>query len=477
MRLLDSIRRIAPLAWPVFVGQVAVLAFSTVDTVMVARHSALDLAALAVGAAVYITVFIGLMGVVLAIGPIAGQLYGAGKWHECGRQLHQSMWLALALSVIGCAVLLFPQPFLALSRTPPEVAVKVRGYLNGLAFALPMALLFTAYRGFNIAVSRPKAVMALQVGALVLKVPMTALLVFGIALPAPYEGLSIAALGAPGCGIATAIVMTGQMLAAWWLLQRDPFYRRFALHGRLAAPHRASLAGLLRLGLPMGLSILIEITGFTFMAFFISRIGAIPVAGHQIAVNLVAMLFMMPLAIANAASTLVAQRVGADDAADARRLGWHSLEAAVLIAVLMGGCLYLLRRQILGLYTDDAVWEGVGEYYDNQFGRAEGKAAIREHFQRFWPEEQDPELVLNAHYLTSEQIHVDGDEAEGTWIHMQPWLFSDGRALLRSSRLNNAFRATDEGWRITRTRTENVFISDLPRNFASDHPSHSVLFK
>ena len=77
--LIDSARRIAPLAWPVLVGQLAVLAFSTIDTVMVARYAALDLAALAIGGAVYISVFVGFMGVVLAIGPIAGQLFGAGR--------------------------------------------------------------------------------------------------------------------------------------------------------------------------------------------------------------------------------------------------------------------------------------------------------------------------------------------------------------------------------------------------------------
>lgn len=131
---------------------------------------------------------------------------------------------------------------------------------------------------------------------------------------------------------------------------------------------------------------------------------------------------------------------------------------------------------ILELYTEDAVWEGVGEYYDNQFGRAEGKQAIREHFQRFWGQKQDPALLLNAHYLTSEQIHVDGGTATGQWIHMQPWLFSDGKSLLRSSRLNNAFRKEPDGrWRITRTRTENVFVAPLPDNFASDYPSASVL--
>ncbi|MGW0036348.1 nuclear transport factor 2 family protein [Gordonia sp. NPDC003376] len=132
---------------------------------------------------------------------------------------------------------------------------------------------------------------------------------------------------------------------------------------------------------------------------------------------------------------------------------------------------------ILALYTEDAIWEGVGEYYTDQFGRLEGKQALREHFQRFWGEKQDPALLLNAHYLTSEQIHVDGDTAEAQWIHMQPWLFSDGTSLLRSSRLNNAFRKVDGSWLISRTRTENVFVAPLPDKFADAYPSSSVLLK
>ncbi|WP_327347000.1 nuclear transport factor 2 family protein [Streptomyces europaeiscabiei] len=132
---------------------------------------------------------------------------------------------------------------------------------------------------------------------------------------------------------------------------------------------------------------------------------------------------------------------------------------------------------IMELYADDAVWEGVGEYYDNQFGRAEGAAAIRTHFEGFWGRKQDPVLLLNAHYLTSEQIHVEGDEATGQWIHLQPWIFSDGRSLLRSSRLNNAFRRIGGVWKITRTRTENVFIAPLPTHFAESFPSASVLMR
>ncbi|RLY93825.1 nuclear transport factor 2 family protein [Kocuria tytonicola] len=132
---------------------------------------------------------------------------------------------------------------------------------------------------------------------------------------------------------------------------------------------------------------------------------------------------------------------------------------------------------IMDLYAQDAVWEGVGEYYDNQFGRAEGHDEIRAHFNRFWDKDADPALLLNAHYLTSEQIRVDGDTATGLWIHMQPWLYADGTSLLRSSRLNNAFRKIDGKWKITRTRTENVFIAPLPKQFASDYPSASVLLQ
>ena len=346
--LRSSTARIARLAWPVLVGQLAVLAFATIDTALVARHSATDLAALAVGAAVYITVFIGLAGVVLALGPITGRLFGARQHEAAGAQLHQAVWLALALSVLGCALLLFPAPFLALSRASPEVEAKVRAYLFALALALPASLLFTAYRGFNNAVARPKAVMVLQLGGLALKLPLSALLVFG-AGPLP-------ALGVSGCGIATCVVMWSQLLAAWQVMRRDPFYTTFRIMGHgLQPPNRPALVAQLKLGVPMGASILVEVTGFAFMAFFISRTGANAVAGHQIAANLVSLLFMLPLSLGNAASTLVAQSIGAGEARDARRLSWHSMQLVALCALAVGGVVFASREAIVRLYTGNEV--------------------------------------------------------------------------------------------------------------------------
>ena len=348
--LAESARRIAPLAWPVFVGQVSVLAFGTIDTLLVARAGATDLAALAVGAAAYITVFIGFMGVLLALSPIVGQLHGAKRLQDAGRQVHQALWIAFGLALLGSGLLAFPEPFLALSQVRPEVAAKVRAYLMALAFSLPASLLFTVYRGFNVAVSRPKAVMLIQVSALAIKVPLSSVLVFGL------PSLGLPALGVEGCGIATGVAMWAQVAVAWVVLRRDPFYAPFQLWGRgLDRPDRAALRQHLKLGLPLGASILVEVTGFAFMAFFIARLGTTPAAGHQIAVNVVSLMFMMPLALGNATSTLVAQSIGAGDAPDARRLGWHGLVIGCGLAALVGSAFFLLREPVLHLYTGNPV--------------------------------------------------------------------------------------------------------------------------
>lgn len=344
-----SVARIAPLAWPVLVGQVSVLAFGTIDTILVARHAAVDLAALAVGAAAYITVFIGFMGVLLALSPIVGQLHGARRPAEAGRQLHQGLWVALGLSLLGSTLLAFPWPFLALAQATPEVAERVRGYLLALALSLPASLLFTLFRAFNTAVSRPKIVMALQLGGLALKLPASLALVLGV------PALGVPALGVVGCGIATALAMWLQVLLAWAVLRRDAFYAPFALWGRgLDRPDRRALAAQLRLGLPLGGSILVEVTGFAFMALFIARLGTTAVAGHQLAVNLVSLMFMVPLAIGNASSTLVAQALGAGRHDQAARLAWHGLMLGLAVAAVMGLAVFAARQPVLALYTRDA---------------------------------------------------------------------------------------------------------------------------
>ena len=353
----SSVRRIIPLAWPVLIGQMAVLGFGTVDTILIARFSASDLAALSIGMAAYITIFVGFMGVLLANGPVTGQLFGAGKPEQAGQRAYQAVWLALMISGLGSALLVWPDPFITLTQSSPEVADKVRGYLGVLAFSLPASMLFTVYRGFNNAVSRPKAVMALQVAGFALKVPLSLLFIYGFSLPLPWGSVwQVAPLGVVGCALATACIMWAQTLIAAVVVWRDPFYARFGLHNkRFPALDWKALKELLRLGIPMGASILIEVTGFSFMALLIARQSSDAVAGHQLAANLVSIMFMLPLALANGTGTLVAQRVGAKDLADAKALGWHGLILGVGLASAVALVVYGLRVPILALYTDNPV--------------------------------------------------------------------------------------------------------------------------
>src|SRR3984957_11649748 len=107
LTMWPDVRKIVALAWPVLIGQLAIIAFGVIDTAMVGRYSATDLAALGLGSSIYISIYIGLTGILTALQPIAGQLYGARRESEIGEEVRQALWLAAALSVLGFVCLYF----------------------------------------------------------------------------------------------------------------------------------------------------------------------------------------------------------------------------------------------------------------------------------------------------------------------------------------------------------------------------------
>ena len=338
--------RIASLAWPILVGQLAVISNGVLDTAMTARFSSTDLAALALGASVYVSVFVGLSGVLLALSPIVGQLYGARRLHEIGYEVKQSVWLALFLSLAGFLVLLFPGPLLKLAQVSPELEHKVTLYLQTLALALPATLGLRIYGALSSALGKPKMAMLIQVDSLLLKVPLNALFIFG--------GLGLPAFGGPGCAIATAVTAWVALLAALAIMRTASLYQRLGLFGTgFVGPRWKAQRELLRLGIPMGLSYLIEVTAFTFMALFIARLGATMVAGHQVTANFGTVLYMLPLSIASATGILVAQEIGAGRLEEARRAGNAGIGLAVLLSCVLGALIWLARAAIIRAYTPD----------------------------------------------------------------------------------------------------------------------------
>ncbi|MGB5082188.1 MAG: MATE family efflux transporter [Burkholderiales bacterium] len=336
---------VARLAWPVLVAQLAVIASGVLDTIMAGRYSAVDLAAVGIGASVYFSVFIGLLGVVQALSPIAAQLFGGKQYERIGEETRQTAWLALALAALGVLLLAYPEPFLRLSDAPPDVEAKTRAYLHGIAWALPAMLLFRVFFALTTAVSRPRAVMLINLVYFALKVPLNLLFIYGM-LGAPE-------LGGPGCAVATAIASWMICAIAWAYCAKHPFYAPFRVFSRWSWPDRRAIWTHLRLGIPMGLSFFVEVTSFTFMALFLARLGAATSAGHQIASNATAVLYMFGLAIGNATGVLTAQALGAGDPREARHTGLTGMGIMFAISACAAVTIFLSAHQIVLLYTRD----------------------------------------------------------------------------------------------------------------------------
>jgi len=340
------VRELVRLGWPVLIAQLAVMANSVIDTIMAGRYGTLDLAAVGIGSSVYFSVFVTLMGVLLALTPIVAHLYGAGRHADIGEELRQSAWLAAALALVSLLLFAYPEPFLAVARLEPALEAKVRAYLHALAWSVPASLLFRVFYSFSTAISQPRTVMALTLAGLALKVSLNAVFMYG--------NLGAPELGSTGCAVATAIVSWIVCALAWTWCWFEPGYRRFRVYGRWSWPDAKALGRILSLGLPIGLTFLIDVTGFTFMALFIARLGALYSAAHQIAANLAALAFMLPLALGNAASVVVGQSLGARQYARARAAGLAGIALALACAAVVSAGLFLFAAGVSSLYTGDA---------------------------------------------------------------------------------------------------------------------------
>jgi len=336
-------RTITRHAVTVLVGQLAVMAFGVTDTMVAGRFSEQALAALSVGAAVYITVFVALLGVLQALLPAWAELHGARRHHELGRSVRQALYLALIGMVLGALALLFPDAPLRWTEVPPALEGAVRDYLSVLVLALPAALLFRMYSTLNQSLGKPQLVTWLQAFSLLLKIPLTIWFTFG--------GLGLHAQGAVGCAWATVVVNWLMLAMAAWLLRTQDLYRPYGLWRRPEAPDWRVIGEFARLGVPGGLAVMVEVTSFTLMSLFIARQGTVASAAHQVAANLAAVMYMVPLSLAIATSARVSYWLGMGDARKARRAIRTGFQMGLAMALLMAAGMALARAQLAALYS------------------------------------------------------------------------------------------------------------------------------
>lgn len=341
-RLREDIPALLKLAGPLLVGQLAVIAFGVLDTAMTARYSAEDLAALAMASAIFISIYVGLTGVISALAPIAGQLFGAKRFDEIGEEVRQATWLALGLAIVGCAVLMNADYLLAISQLSIDIESKARLYLNILAIGLPASMGMRVLMALHNAVSRPAVITIVQLIGLGLKLPLNLLFIYG--------GLGIEGMGGPGCAVATAIISWFWVISTLGFVLFDRFYRPFKIFSRFSAPDWHRIWVLLKLGTPIGFSYLIEVTSFTFMSLFIARLGTTALAGHQIIANMGTVIYMVPLSLSIATMTLVSQSIGANKPERAEEIGWSSVFFTTALCIVIGISVWVMRMSLLDLY-------------------------------------------------------------------------------------------------------------------------------
>ncbi|MFA5683450.1 MAG: MATE family efflux transporter [Lysobacteraceae bacterium] len=345
-RLKREMRESARLSIPLVLGQLSAVAMNVVDTLIAGHHSALALAGVAVGSAVWSLAIMIALGVMMALPPSVSHLAGAGRRAEIGPLFRQALWLALALG-FGLFVLVRQSgPLLAAMGIDAEVLPGARDFLGGLSWGAPALVLYLAFRYLSEGVALTRPTMVFGIGGLLLLIPL------GIGLMHGVCGLP--ALGPYGLGLATAFVLWCQAAGMGLYLWSSPRYADLRLFDRVDPPRAAAIAELLRIGLPMGVSIFMEGSLFVATALIIGTLGTVAVAAHQVAINIASACFMVPLGIAMATTVRVGHASGAGDASAVR---WAAGGGYALTALAQVGSALLLffgASLIARAYTDDA---------------------------------------------------------------------------------------------------------------------------
>lgn len=335
------------LAAPLALTELGWLAMAFVDTVMVGRlpDSATAIGAVSLGSTLFYTIGIFGSGIMLGMDTLVAQAYGAGRLEECHKTMWNSLYLACAIApVLMLSMLAFPAVFPHMGLSPDLVAETVP-FLKALVWStLPLSLYF-ALRRYLQSMHIVKPVVFTLISANLVNLLGNWALVYG--------HFGFPAYGVAGSGWSTCI-SRAYMVAV--LAVAAVYYDRKRSSGLWSASRRLELERirqLFRLGLPAAVQLLLEIGAFSFATFLIGKLGAIQLAGHQIALNVASFTYMVPLGICSAAAVRVGHAMGARDAHAAARAGWMALFFGALFMSCSGLVLFFFARPIARVYTPD----------------------------------------------------------------------------------------------------------------------------
>ena len=331
---------------PLIIHNLALVGMALTDTVMSGLLGAPTLAAVAVGSNVWAPVFLFALGVLMAQSPTAAHLYGAGKTRDIGHYARQMLWLSQLLGWGGFFLLRHLAPFMRAIHIEPVIIPGAAAYLDALAWGLPGLCLYQALRFTSEGVGHTRPMLVIALSALVVNAVLDYLLMYG--------KLGLPALGAVGCGYATAITQWLMFLSLLVYVRRRGLYRPLEIFASFEWPQWAPQRELLWLGVPIAIGIFMESSLFAGVGLMMGTLGTDIVAAHQIALNYASFVFMVPMSIALAISVRVGQALGRGDARGARLAGFAGIGLCLCFEVLSALSMLLLPHYIVEIYTRDA---------------------------------------------------------------------------------------------------------------------------
>ena len=345
-RFTDEVRTTATLAAPLVLGHVSTGLIAFVDNVLAGRHGTSTLASVTIGTALWWLPMMIPMGTLLAVPATVSQLDGGGRRGEIGALFRQALWLALALGAIVFTFL----SLIGYALAPMGIAAEIRpgaiAFLHGIRWGAPALTLYFAMRYLSEGLHWTVPTMLIGFGGLLVLLPLGYVLTYG--------AFGLPELGAGGLGIASAIMLWLQAITFGLYLWKSKRFADLGLFARFDPPQWAAIRGLVGTGLPIGVTVAMEGSLFIVTALLIGRLGEVPAAAHQIAINVASLCFMVPMGVAEATTVRVGHAVGAGDALRVRRAAFAGYAIVLATQAFSGLVLLLGHDAIVAMYTRDA---------------------------------------------------------------------------------------------------------------------------
>ncbi len=340
------------LGGPLIVNNLAVAGMQFADAVMAGNLGAKELAAVAVGGSFWFLGFSVCLGILMAISPIVARHFGAGNFDIIGRYTRQGIYLSFFL---GVPLFLLGQhaaaPLLERFGIDPEFRDLTVGYVGAITYGAPGIFIFLSLRFTTEGIGHMRPIMFVSVFALVCNVFLNYVLMFG--------HFGAPAMGAVGCGYASAISMWIVMFALAGHMFTSSHYKPFHIFSRVGRLRLDVFKEIIYLGVPIAITITAEAGLFSAVSILMGTRGTEITAAHQIAISFASTTFMIPLALSGAITVLVGQLVGAGKHHQARVTGWVGIILCAGIMSISAAFLLVFRDAVVGLYTSDAAVTGI----------------------------------------------------------------------------------------------------------------------